>query len=370
MPRSTTASKSSVNDWLMQTHCDAPAQSSPLPTATMLVRCKFKVCRFDRWRFRCRPPPPPSSTVDSAPHHPKSIHCERTTGRSLIVLVTVLSAFLLATCNASEFPERECCDPIYPSLPDSVPSESDADVTTDDVGGDVGGEAGGVTGPPFPGASGVDGLPGKWNVLCTRSLRSIYSQKIKAQGTIKVMRWDCFWLNSFFVHSLNIQFAQYLNRNMARTKKHKPSRADSLGKGSAQYLYVQIVIVRFQHAIIALRCVSNFLIPQPRACMPFSESALNNKPSELRYNKAACIIHCVYTQHHTLDLRARHMPGDTYYTYTDTDLHTQPSTLIYYIWLVVRPINECECVCVCVKVALSQREIFPCSSGTHFTCAI
>lgn len=136
----------------MRTNCNAP------PFVTMLIRCKFKSAHFDKWRFRSRPllTQPSCCTPD---RQIRIINGERTrvfgSTHHLIVLVTVLSAFILSSCNASEFPERECCDPIYPSLPDSVPSESDTEVTT--VDGGAGNEAGGGTIPPFLGGVVVSG---------------------------------------------------------------------------------------------------------------------------------------------------------------------------------------------------------------------
>lgn len=146
----TTNSKSSVNDWLMHTNCNAA------PPITMLIRCKFKLANFDQWRFRSRPAPPPNCTPIQ---RNRIIQCDRSRVfySHLIVFIAVLSVSLLASCEASEFPERECCDPIYPSLPDSVPSESDVEVTTVDGGG--GNEAGGGTVPSFLGGAVV---PGKW----------------------------------------------------------------------------------------------------------------------------------------------------------------------------------------------------------------
>lgn len=67
------------------------------------------------------------------------------------VILCVLS--VMRTVDASEFPERECCDPIYPSIPDAVPSESDVMPTDVD-------DTGMATVPSIPGVI-VSGQPGK-----------------------------------------------------------------------------------------------------------------------------------------------------------------------------------------------------------------
>lgn len=101
------------------------------------------------------------------------------------MLVHVIAVVLLGTVfvhvprpgEASEFPERECCDPPYPTLPDPVvPSESDFAMVTAvgpasgiAVAGGYG--AGGLENSidgeasPVPGVIGV-GAPGEGRRMC------------------------------------------------------------------------------------------------------------------------------------------------------------------------------------------------------------
>lgn len=87
----------------------------------------------------------------------------------LVLLAAVALRLSGPLCEASEFPERECCDPVYPTVPDTaVPSDSDFVVATvagpaATGAGSAVGSAGGAGGSsPVPGVFGVGAAGEKW----------------------------------------------------------------------------------------------------------------------------------------------------------------------------------------------------------------
>ncbi|XP_058812730.1 uncharacterized protein LOC131677126 isoform X5 [Topomyia yanbarensis] len=82
-------------------------------------------------------------------------------GRIALLLVASCLLGMPASVRASEFPERECCDPIYPPMPDPEPIppgsvQPTISISTSSSGGSGGG--GGGTGAAGPG--GLGALPG------------------------------------------------------------------------------------------------------------------------------------------------------------------------------------------------------------------
>lgn len=140
------------------------------------------------------------------------VRCRRPLQRRLLLfLLLLVVAALVGTCGASEFPERECCDSVYPTLPDLAvpPSDSDfaAAVTAagpeaDAAGGIYGNGGGGGDsdgdtdeGSVVPGVIGV-GTPGEHvNVFSNVFFFSARSDRSGAAANLCVGRrlYTCYY---------------------------------------------------------------------------------------------------------------------------------------------------------------------------------